>query len=84
MVELIKQNYLENKNKFEQTKVMLTKKLGNNVPVNHVGSTAIPEIEVGKNIIDVPAYKRNINTVFQKYALFPHLNVFENILFSPI
>ena len=53
MVELIKQNYLENKNKFEQTKAMLTKKLGNNVPVNHVGSTAIPEIEVGKNIIDV-------------------------------
>jgi len=36
----------------------------------------------GKNIIDVPAHKRHINTVFQKYALFPHLNVFENVAFS--
>ncbi len=36
----------------------------------------------GKNIIDVPPHKRNINTVFQKYALFPHLNVFENVAFS--
>ena len=32
-------------------------------------------------INDMPAYKRNINTVFQKYALFPHLNVFENVAF---
>ena len=36
----------------------------------------------GKNINNVPPYKRHINTVFQKYALFPHLNVFENIAFS--
>lgn len=36
----------------------------------------------GRNINDLPPYKRNINTVFQKYALFPHLNVFENIAFS--
>ena len=35
----------------------------------------------GNEISDVPAYKRNINTVFQKYALFPHLNVYENIAF---
>ena len=35
----------------------------------------------GVEISDVPAYKRNINTVFQKYALFPHLNVYENIAF---
>ena len=35
----------------------------------------------GKDITDVPAYKRQINTVFQKYALFPHLNVYENIAF---
>ena len=35
----------------------------------------------GKDITDVPAYKRKINTVFQKYALFPHLNVYENIAF---
>ncbi len=36
----------------------------------------------GKRINDVPAHKRNLNTVFQKYALFPHLNVFENVAFS--
>ena len=35
----------------------------------------------GAEISDVPAYKRNVNTVFQKYALFPHLNVYENIAF---
>ena len=35
----------------------------------------------GEEISEVPAYKRNINTVFQKYALFPHLNVYENIAF---
>ena len=36
---------------------------------------------MGDKINDTPAHKRNINTVFQKYALFPHLNVFENIAF---
>ena len=35
----------------------------------------------GAEISEVPAYKRHINTVFQKYALFPHLNVYENIAF---
>ena len=35
----------------------------------------------GNEISDVPANKRNVNTVFQKYALFPHLNVYENIAF---
>ena len=35
----------------------------------------------GVEISDVPAHKRNINTVFQKYALFPHLNVYENVAF---
>ena len=36
---------------------------------------------LGEKINDVPPYKRSINTVFQKYALFPHLNVFENVAF---
>ena len=38
-------------------------------------------IFMGENINDVPAHKRNVNTVFQRYALFPHLNVFENVAF---
>ncbi len=36
----------------------------------------------GKRINDVPAYKRQVNTIFQRYALFPHLNVYENIAFG--
>ncbi len=36
----------------------------------------------GKRINDVPPNKRPVNTVFQKYALFPHLNVYENIAFA--
>ncbi len=38
-------------------------------------------IFMGNNINNVPPHKRNVNTVFQRYALFPHLNVFENIAF---
>lgn len=36
----------------------------------------------GKKFNDVPANKRQVNTVFQDYALFPHLNVFENVAFG--
>ena len=36
---------------------------------------------LGERINDIPPHKRNINTVFQRYALFPHLNVFENVAF---
>ncbi|MEE1055006.1 MAG: ATP-binding cassette domain-containing protein, partial [Acutalibacteraceae bacterium] len=35
-----------------------------------------------KKINGVPAYKRQVNTIFQRYALFPHLNVYENIAFG--
>ena len=39
-------------------------------------------IFMGERINDMPPHKRNVNTVFQRYALFPHLNVFENVAFS--
>ena len=36
----------------------------------------------GVDVTNVPPYKREVNTVFQRYALFPHLNVFDNVAFG--
>jgi len=36
----------------------------------------------GRDVTDLPPYKRDVNTVFQSYALFPHLNVMENVAFG--
>jgi spermidine/putrescine transport system ATP-binding protein len=36
----------------------------------------------GRDVTDLPPYRRDVNTVFQSYALFPHLNVYENVAFG--
>ena len=53
MVSLVKQNYNENKELYEKVEKVLRKELNKSIPINHVGSTAIPTIMYGKNIIDV-------------------------------
>ncbi len=52
MVEIKNQDFDENKKIFEREKNELLKNLGSNVSIEHVGSTAIPNM-VGKNIIDI-------------------------------
>ena len=58
---------------------------GKTTTLRIIGGFVYPDqgdvIFMGDRINDVPPHKRNVNTVFQKYALFPHLNVFENIAF---
>jgi spermidine/putrescine transport system ATP-binding protein len=36
----------------------------------------------GEDVTNIPPFKRNVNTVFQNYAIFPHMNVFDNIAFG--
>jgi spermidine/putrescine transport system ATP-binding protein len=59
---------------------------GKTTTLRMVGGFEVPDegdvLFEGVRINDVPPHKRHVNTVFQKYALFPHLNVFENIAFS--
>jgi spermidine/putrescine transport system ATP-binding protein len=37
----------------------------------------------GQDVSTVPPYRRNVNTVFQHYALFPHMSVYDNVAFGP-
>ena len=58
---------------------------GKTTTLRMIGGFETPDqgdvIFLGERINDLPAHKRNVNTVFQRYALFPHLNVFDNIAF---
>ena len=53
MVILEKQNYNENQNKFKEIKQKLEDRINKNMEISHVGSTSIPSIKYGKNIIDI-------------------------------
>ena len=59
---------------------------GKTTTLRIVGGFEVPDegdvLFENERINDVPPHKRQVKTVFQKYALFPHLNVFENIAFS--
>ena len=58
---------------------------GKTTTLRLIGGFTTPDegdiIFMGENINELPPYKRNVNTVFQRYALFPHLYVFENVAF---
>ena len=51
-----------------------------------IGGFDLPDsgviISDGKNLLELPPNNRKVNTIFQTYALFPHLSVFENVAFS--
>ena len=53
MVILEKQNYNENQKKFKEIKQKLEDRINKNIEISHVGSTSIPSIKYGKNIIDI-------------------------------
>ena len=53
MVELEEQNYNENQKKFKEIKQKLEDEINKNIEIIHVGSTSIPSIKYGKNIIDI-------------------------------
>ena len=55
---------------------------GKTTTLRIIGGFLQPTSGDGVRINDVPPHKRRVNTVFQKYALFPHLNVFENVAFG--
>ena len=59
---------------------------GKTTTLRIIGGFATPDkgdlLFNGKRLNDVPPYKRQVNTVFQKYALFPHLNVYDNVAFG--
>lgn len=53
MVTLEEQNYNENQKKFKEIKQKLEDKINKNIEIIHVGSTSMPSIKYGKNIIDI-------------------------------
>ena len=58
---------------------------GKTITLRIIGGFEYPDqgdvVFMGERINNVPPHKRNVNTVFQRYALFPHLSVFENVAF---
>ncbi|MBR7181612.1 MAG: ABC transporter ATP-binding protein [Clostridia bacterium] len=59
---------------------------GKTTTLRIIGGFETPDVGdvlfAGERINDLPPYKRQVNTVFQKYALFPHLNVYDNVAFG--
>ena len=59
---------------------------GKTTLLRHIAGFLVPDegkiFMDGEDITSVPPYKRQLNTVFQRYALFPHLDVYENVAFS--